>query len=455
MKNITLENVANACNGKLVLINGDDATKEAVSVVIDSRKCEEGSIFIATRGEKVDGHSFINQVFEKGALAVVCEDEPEGMPGNYIVVKDSFQAIKDIARFYRQQLSVKIVGVAGSVGKTSTKQLVASVLSEKYKVQKTVGNLNNEIGVPLTIFSIDESHEMAVVEMGISDFGEMSRLSDIVKPDICLMTNIGPCHLENLKDLDGVLKAKSEIFESMNKKGYVVVNGDDEKLYGIKRVNEKTPTYFGISEHNDIYAKNIVSKGVEGSTCTICTKQGNFEVKVPLPGIHMVINAVAATSVGLLVGLTLDEIKAGIEKVESVNGRSNIIHHEKYVVIDDCYNANPKSMKAAIDLLCQSGNSRKIAILGDMFELGVNEEALHGEVGSYANEKNVDTLICIGSLASNIYEKADAVSDRYYYEKLEDFLSSSKIKESADKPIILIKASHGMHFEKIVEFLTN
>lgn len=455
LKNITLENVAKACNGKLVLINGDDAEKEAVSIVIDSRKCEEGSIFIATRGERVDGHSFINQVFEKGALAVICEDETEGIPGNYIVVKDSFKAIKDIAKFYRQQLPVKIVGIVGSVGKTSTKQLVASVLSEKYKVQKTAGNLNNEIGVPLTIFSIDESHEVAVVEMGISDFGEMSRLSDIVKPDICVMTNIGPCHLENLKNLDGVLKAKSEVFESMNKNGYVVVNGDDEKLCEIKRVNEKTPTYFGLKEKNDIFAKNVEAQDIKGSTCTICTKQGNFDCFVPLPGKHMVINALAATSVGLLMGLSLEEIKAGIENTESVNGRSNIINHEKYTVIDDCYNANPKSMKAAIDLLCESKSNKKIAILGDMFELGSDEEILHGEVGAYANEKKIDTLICIGSLSANIYEKADTITDKFYYEKLEDFLASTKLKESPDKPVILIKASHGMHFEKIVEFLTN
>ncbi len=455
LKNMTLENIAKACNGKLVLVNGDDAEKEAKSIVIDSRKCEEGSVFIATRGERVDGHSFIKQVLDNGALAAVCEDEPEEKYGNYIVVKDSFQAIKDIAKFYRMQLSVKIVGVAGSVGKTSTKQFVAAVLAQKYNVQKTAGNLNNEVGVPLTIFSIDEAHEAAVVEMGISDFGEMRRLSEIVKPDVCVMTNIGPCHLENLKDLDGVLKAKSEIFESMNKNGYVVVNGDDEKLCEIKRVNEKTPTYFGLKEKNDVYAKNVVADGMSGSTCTICTKAGKFDVKVPLPGKHMVINALAATAVGQLFSLTIDEIKAGIENVEGVSGRSNIIRHEKYTVIDDCYNANPKSVKAAIDLLCDSGSARKIAILGDMFELGSDEEKLHGEVGAYAMSKNVDTLICIGSLSANTYEQADNISDKYYYEKLEDFISSTKMKEVSDKPTILIKASHGMHFEKIVEYLTN
>ncbi|MDO4189407.1 MAG: UDP-N-acetylmuramoyl-tripeptide--D-alanyl-D-alanine ligase [Lachnospiraceae bacterium] len=458
MKNLTLENISKACNGKLFLINGDDAEKEASSVIIDSRKCEENCVFIATKGERVDGHSFINQVWDNKALAVICEEIPENVSGNYIHVEDSFKALKDIAEFYRRQLDVKIVGIAGSVGKTSTKEMVSAVLEQKFRVQKTAGNFNNEVGVPLTIFTINETHELAVVEMGISDFGEMSRLSKIVKPDICVMTNIGPCHLENLKDLDGVLKAKSEIFESMNPAGFVVLNGDDDKLRTITRINDKTPRYFGNDKSNDIYSTDIVSKGLLGTECKICTKEGDFKVTIPLPGKHHVLNALAATSVGLILKMDISEIAKGIESVKSTQGRSNIIESEDYILIDDCYNANPKSMKAAIDLLDQA-NGVKVAILGDMFELGENEEELHGEIGDYISKQSDDLLICIGKLSANIYERATLVGGRkVYYETLEDAIDSIKtiideVSVKGEKPAVLIKASHGMHFEKIVEIL--
>lgn len=461
MRNLTLENMAKACGGRLFLHNGDDAEKEAAAVIIDSRKCTEGCVFIATKGERVDGHSFINQVWDNGALAAILEDVPENITGNYIQVDDSFQALKDIAEFYRMQLSVKIVGITGSVGKTSTKEMVASVLSEKYSVQKTAGNFNNEVGVPLTLFSIDESHEVAVVEMGISDFGEMSRLSKIVKPDICVITNIGPCHLENLKDLDGVLRAKSEIFESMNKSGTVILNGDDAKLRTVRVIHNKSPRMFGTGSGNDIFARNISSRGLKGTECEIVTAEGSFKVTIPLPGEHHVLNALAATQAGLLLSMTLEQIKRGIEAVKSTQGRSNIITMEKYLVVDDCYNANPKSMKAALDLLGLA-NGTKIAILGDMFELGENEEKLHCEVGEYVSLKNPDVLICIGKLSANIYERADLKGGKkYYFELLDDaideiqtIIENSGEAESEDEKTVLIKASHGMNFTKIVEKLT-
>lgn len=455
MKNLTLENIARACNGKLFLVNGDDAEKEATSVVIDSRKAEADSVFIATKGEKVDGHSFIPQVFEKGALCVVCEEMPQNPQGNCILVKSSFQALKDIAEFYRMQLDVKIVGIAGSVGKTSTKEMISSVLSEKFSVQKTAGNFNNEVGVPLTIFSIDETHEMAVVEMGISDFGEMSRLSKIVKPDICVMTNIGPCHLEQLIDLDGVLKAKTEIFESMNPHGSVVLNGDDEKLSTVKKVYDKTPNYFGINEKNDVYAENIKDLSLEGTECTIHTKSGKFDVKIHIPGVHHVLNALAACQVGILSGMNLSEIKAGIEKAKTVAGRTNIISTEKYVIIDDCYNANPKSMKSAIDLLYSAAGDR-VAIVGDMFELGSDEDELHGEIGDYLSEKIPELIICIGTLSSNMYDRIIVKTNKIYFNSLEDALPKIKgiIDEKTQGRVnVLVKASHGMQFSKIVDLL--
>ena len=227
MKSLTLKKIAEVCKGTLHCC-GKGTDGEIAGVVLDSRQIKKGYLFIATRGERADGHRFIPQVFSSGAAGVVCEEKPEDKSGPYILVEDSFQALRDIAGFYRQQLDVTVVGVTGSVGKTSTKEFISSVLETKYKVLKTEGNFNNEIGLPLTILRIRRCHEVAVVEMGISDFGEMHRLSEIAKPDICVLTNIGQCHLENLKSREGILKAKTEIFDFMGEKGRVCINGDDD-----------------------------------------------------------------------------------------------------------------------------------------------------------------------------------------------------------------------------------
>ena len=238
MKNMTLENVAKACGGRLVC-EGEPSRAECASVVIDSRQAGENSIFIAVRGERVDGHRFLPDVFQKGALGAVCERLPENAGGPCILVEDSLKALRQIAAFYREQLPVKVVGITGSVGKTSTKEFVAAVLARKYRVHKTQGNFNNEIGVPLTVLSMPEDTEVAVLEMGINHFGEMRRLSRIAQPDICVMTNIGQCHLEFLGSREGILKAKSEIFEHMREDGRAVLNGDDDMLAAISQVREK------------------------------------------------------------------------------------------------------------------------------------------------------------------------------------------------------------------------
>lgn len=461
MKGMTLEKIAAACGGKLHLRDASGLSSgvdkaEVSSVVIDSRKAEPGCLFVATKGERVDGHTFISQVWGIGALGVVCETVPEKRDGNYILVKDSFQALKDIAEYYRGVLPVKTVGITGSVGKTSTKEMIAAVLAQRFSVLKTAGNYNNEVGVPLTVFNIRDEHDIAVLEMGISDFGEMDRLSKIVKPDICVMTNIGHCHLEKLGSLDGVLKAKSEIFHYMNEQGLVCLNGDDLKLETIREVNGRRPVYFGRDMKNDIYATDIVSHGLEGSSCTIRTDEDAFGVTIPLPGVHMVDNALAATAVGLIFSLTSEEIKRGIESVESLSGRSNLIRTKTYLLVDDCYNANPKAMRAAIDLLSHA-DGRRVAILGDMLELGDNSDILHAEVGSYAAGGGVDMLLCAGKQAKYLYQAALPLlcgQEFHYYETREELLKALQT-ESLLKPgdTILIKASHGMGFDQIVEFL--
>ena len=325
MKNMTIWNIARACKGHLAVPAGKHtgscpaagmavirgySGKEAAGIVIDSRKVEPGDIFVAIRGERVDGHQFIREVFDKGAIAVVCEEEPEELPGPCIRVEDSLAALRQIAAFYREQMPIPIVGITGSVGKTSTKEFVASVLAQKYKTHKTQGNFNNEIGVPLTLLAMPEDTEAAVVEMGINHFGEMHRLSEMVKPDICVMTNIGQCHLENLIDRDGILRAKSEIFDFMNPKGTVVVNGDDDKLATIHEVYGKAPVTFGMNKQNAIWADHIENRGLLGSCADIHMGDDVVHAIIPLPGEHMIYNAMAAAAVALQFGMSKEEIAA-------------------------------------------------------------------------------------------------------------------------------------------------
>ncbi len=455
MRNMTLARIADACNGRLLHADHYDS-REAAGIVLDSRQMQKDYVFVAVAGERVDGHNYIGEVYDNGALAVVCEKAPANPSGPYILVENSLAALKEIAAWYRRQLQIKVVGITGSVGKTSTKEFISSVLAGKYRVLKTEGNYNNEVGLPLTIFKIREEHQIAVLEMGISDFGEMHRLSRIAKPDIAVITNIGQCHLENLGSRQGVLKAKTEIFDYMDESGRVCINGDDDMLAAIGQVHGHAPVRFGVDtrEENDVYAANIESHGLFGSTCEIHLEGQTLHTKIPLPGGHMVLNALAAASVGSLLGLTGDEIIAGIEAVKPTGGRSNILRHQKFTIIDDCYNANPVSMKAAIDLL-SSADTRKVAILGDMFELGEADQALHSEVGAYAALRSVDLLVCVGTLSRNMYEGARSSSFRgslVYYESREKLTEAlpALIREG---DTILVKASHSMGFEHVVAAL--
>lgn len=451
--NLTVEQIAEFCNGKVI----GASKKKVTSIVIDSRKAGENSMFVAIKGERVDGHKFVEATFEQGAVCALVEQKPE-IEGTYIVVESTLQAIKDIAEGYRKTLKAKVIGITGSVGKTSTKEMVASILGQKYKVTKTLGNFNNEIGLPLTVFRIQEDDDIAILEMGISDFGEMSRLTKIARPDICMITNIGQCHLENLGDRDGVLKAKSEIFECMQEKAAIILNGEDDKLSTIKDVKGVSPKFFGREENGDNYAcaKNIVDKGMEGTELTIEFQDGEtITARIPVPGDHMVGNALAGAIAGKVLGLSPDEIKAGIESYQSIAGRNNTIRTENFTILDDCYNANPMSMKAGIDIISKS-TGRKVAVLGDMFELGEDELKLHGEVGEHAGKSSVDLLICVGERSKVMAEEARKYSKHmvlHYADREEVIEKIGTLLKKGDT--ILVKASHGMGFDKIVEHLQN
>ena len=464
MPYMTLENIARACGG---VYHGaaELLQREVTGIVTDSRQAEEGSLFVAIKGERVDGHRFIPAVFEQGAMAVLCEDAPQMDGCAYIQVPSTLEAIKKIAAFYRSALDIPVVGVIGSVGKTSTKEMIASVLSQKYSVLKTDGNFNNEIGVPLTIFRIRKEHQVAVLEMGISDFGEMDRLADIAKPDICVMTNIGWCHLENLKTRDGILKAKTECFAHMREGGTAILNGDDDKLSTQQSVCGRRPVFYGIPEKMQqaepgsyekdpqVYAKDVENLGFEGMKATICTPSGSFAAEISIPGEHNVYNALAAAAVGITLGLSMEQIAKGIAEAKTIAGRTNFIRHNGMIIIDDCYNANPVSTKAALDLLSLA-DGRKVAVLGDMFELGEKERELHGQVGAYAAEQGIDCLYCAGNLSKEMYRAAkEAGIDCVEHFADTDALLAALPGLLQPGDSVLIKASHGMGYAKIVEAL--
>ena len=461
MKGMSIQAIAGVCNGivydgkgKIMDESASCLLQEVKGAELDSRKLQEGYLFIATKGERVDGHSFIGQAFEKGCYAVVCERLPENAEGLCIVVEDSFKALQDIAAYYREQLDIKVVGITGSVGKTSTKEAIASVLSEKYSVLKTEGNFNNEIGLPLTVLKIRDEHDVAVLEMGINHFGEMHRLSRIAKPDVCVITNIGQCHLEFLIDRDGILRAKSEIFDYMNPEGVVCLNGDDDKLITVENVHGKRPVFFGKSDSCDIQAVNLENLGLIGSKADVVEKRmaeqtEPYAIRLYVPGEHMVSNALAAIAVGRALGLSKEEMVNGIAKTGSVGGRSNIIRDDTLTIIDDCYNANPVSMKAAIELL-ETATTKRVALLGDMYELGEQEKELHRGVGEFLASKNIEKVICVGELAKEIYEAAKSGNAEcfWYANKKELTDNIHQLIEKDDT--VLIKASHGMGFAELV-----
>lgn len=455
MKNMTLANIAAACGG---IYHGSEALRnaEVAEITTDSRKAAEGSLFVAIRGAHSDGHDYIAGIYEQGALCAISEKELADNPGPYIQVTSSMEAIGKIAAFYRSQLSLTVIGITGSVGKTSTKETVAGVLGERYKVLKTQGNFNNELGLPLTVFRLTEEDEVAVLEMGISDFGEMHRLSRIARPDICIITNIGTCHLENLGDRDGVLRAKSEIFDYMNPAGAVLLNGDDDKLCTIGSVHNHPVKYFGRNSRSDVWADDVQNMGLKGTRCRIHTPEGTFEVIIPIPGDYMINNALAGTIAGLEMGMELHEIKAGIEKLQALDGRNKIINTGHFTVIDGCYNANPMSMKASIDLLCLAG-TKKVAILGDMGELGENEAQLHYEVGQYAGKSQVDILLCAGKLAKEIERGFHEIKPENYsvcYDTAEELIEQLPL-ELCHGDSVLVKASHFMDFTRILKAITS
>ena len=456
-----IKEIIKATNGDLII---GDLDAEIKDFCRDTRILKKGDTYIGIRGENFDGNALWEKAFESGADTVILQgiefgenDLEKYKNKNIIKVEDTIQALADIATYKRMSFGkdFKLVGVTGSVGKTSTKDIVANVISQKYKTLKTQGNNNNEIGLPFTMFNLKDQ-EAAVIEMGMNHFGEISKLTKIAKPTISVITNIGTSHIGNLGSRENILKAKLEILEGMDKK-ILVVNNDNDLLHKYYLNNKDIEIHtYGIENESEVTAENI-SLG-ENNSEFICNIKGDkFKVNVPVGGIHFVYNALCAATVGKLLGLNKEQIKMGIETFELTKKRMDITELKNGVtIINDSYNASFESMQASLKYLSGLNSKRKIAVLGDMFELGEFSKELHEKVGKEVVKNRIDVLICCGKNAKYIVENAEKEGmnkqNIYYFESKEQVEELvKKIWQSGDS--ILFKASNGMKFFNIVENL--
>lgn len=443
--NITLTQAARICGGQLVGEAPYD--REIGRAVIDSRAVEPGDLFVAYRGEKADGHDYIGAALEKGAACCLAERMPAGVTSGVILVSDVQKALEQICGAYRESLRLPVVGITGSVGKTTAKEMVWAVLSQKLNVLKTEGNLNNQIGVPMTLSRITPAHQAAVVEMGISGFGEMTDLARMAKPQVAVFTVIGHAHLEFLHDLEGVFRAKTEMLALMPEDGTVIVNGDDPWLRTIEC--RQRLIRCGLSEDCQVRAGNIRPLPEGRTLCDIVYNGQRLHAEIPAQGRHMVYAAMEAAAVGFTLGLSPEEIARGIASYRVVGRRGAVTVTETLTLVDDCYNANPDSMRCALDSL-EDMPGRHVAILADMLEMGGGGEQMHYDLGRYAVENGVSLVLCCGRLGREIAEGAGG-RGRWFESRKALAAALPSLIEKGDT--VLVKASRGMRLEEISDLL--
>jgi UDP-N-acetylmuramoyl-tripeptide--D-alanyl-D-alanine ligase len=441
-----------AATGGVIMSGPGDAAVEGVS--LDTRTMEPGSLFIPLKGERYDGHDFLSQAVEKGARAVLVDREGEYPFRDVVVirVRDTLEAFHDLALWYRNRFDTEFVAVTGSTGKTTTKNFIAAVLGSKYNVLKTQGNFNNQIGLPATIMGLNAGHRAAVVEMGMSGYGEIKNLMRIVRPRVSVVTNIGMSHIERLGSREGILKAKMEIFEGMGANPAAVVNADDPLLRkGVKGLEIPVVTY-GV-DGGDYRAAGIRTWGDKGVSYTLMAEGKSFEVTLPLPGRHNVYNSLAAVAVGRLFDIDYEKIIEALGILEGEKMRLAILTNPRGIkVINDAYNASPDSMKSALEVLRDTPGTRKIAVLSDMLEMGEYAEEGHALVGKYAAQSGVDILVAVGKssryIACEAEKRGMAASSVYYFEEKQQAAQLlDRVIQEGD--VILVKGSRGMKMEEL------
>ena len=436
-----------AAVGGTLLQDGSAVT----GVTTDSRKACAGELFVPLVGEKFDGHSYLQSALQGGAEGCLTAKKPETLlPGKfYVLVDDTLLALKSLASWYRSKFDLPVVQVTGSAGKTTTKEMIACVLSRKFRTLRTEANFNNHIGTPQMLLRLMPEHEAAVIETGMNHFGEIRYLGEMVRPNFAVITNVGDAHIENLGGTrQGTLKAKSEIFENLQKGGIAVLNGDDELLSQLSLPFETI--LCGMGANCDVAVSNVCENGIDGVTCTVKTKRDVYDVTIPSPGAYMIYPVSMAIAIGEKLGLTKEEILQGIASYVPVGSRMHVIRKsENRIIIDDCYNANPQAMAEALKILAQTGAERRVAVLGDMGELGELTQKAHRDMGELTKELKLDAVIAIGVKAKAITETNPAAA---WFATLEEALPAIRFAFSAGTAV-LVKASHAMEFGKIVKEL--
>ena len=443
----TVKELCAAVGGTLLQQSGAVVTE----VSTDSRSIPAGALFVPLVGERFDGHDYLDAALERGAAGCLTARKPTSLLKDkfYIQVSDTLEALKALAAWYRDRFAIPMVQVTGSAGKTTTKEMIAAVLSQRFSTLKTQANFNNAIGTPMTLLNLAPEHQAAVIETGMNHFGEIRYLGEMVRPTVAVITNVGDAHIENLGGTrQGILQAKCEIFENLQPGGLAVLNGDDELLSGLALPFETV--LCGRHERCGVRVTNVAEHGIEGVTCTVTTKRDVYEVSIPSPGAYMIYPAAMAIAIGEHLGLTKAEMLAGIAAYRPVGSRMHLVRcSNDRIIIDDCYNANPQAMAEALRILAQTEHPRRMAVLGDMGELGDLTEQAHRDMGTLARTLGLNTVVAIGPKAKAIQE---ADPDALWFPTVTEALPAIRAAFTAGTAV-LVKASHAMHFTDIVKDL--
>ncbi|MFH1613126.1 MAG: UDP-N-acetylmuramoyl-tripeptide--D-alanyl-D-alanine ligase [bacterium] len=450
---LTVKEILLATNG--ILIQGDKKTVVS-HISIDSRNIPNNAFFIAIKGNFFDGHDFILDVIKKGVLGIIVSNiNKENIQAEIIIikVKNTLKALQDIAHHIRKKIKCPIIAITGSNGKTTTKEMTASILESKYKTFKNKGNFNNHIGVPLSILEMNPFHEIGVFELGMSGIGEIKLLCKILKPTIGVVTNVGLAHLEFLKTIKNIAKAKSELPESLKEKNIIILNNDDKYVEAMKNKTKAFVMNFGLNNKAMVKAEKIINKKENGYEFVLKYKSKKIEIALPILGKHNILNALASASVGIALKVSLENIKNKLSQFQAPCYRMEVIKFKKITFLNDCYNANPSSMKEALLTLDNfDSKKRKIAILGDMLELGKKSKKFHEEIGNLVASLNIDIILTKGKEFYAITEKCFKKSKKQFFSFLENKQIVKKLKTILkSNDVVLIKGSRGMEMEEILE----
>ena len=452
MEPMTIQEIAADVDGKW--LNPREDAPSVTAVCTDSRKLTPGCLFLPWVGEKFDGHDFIEKALDDGAAGCLCARVPETLRNDkfYIQVADTRLALRALASAYRDKFDIPVVQVTGSVGKTTTKEMIAAVLGAKYRVLKTPENFNNDIGTPLTLLGLSSEHQAAVIETGMNHFGEIEYLGAMVRPDVAVISNIGDAHIEFLGSRQGILQAKCEIFTHLKEGGLAVLNGDDALLDTVD-IPFRT-VRCGQSEHCQARITEVADHGVEGITCTVETAKDVYHLSIPAPGVYMAYSASIAVAVAEELGLSHDEIVRGAVAYEPAGSRMRVVRlPEGRIILDDCYNANPQSVTAALEVLAKTECDRRVAVLGDMGELGDLTEQAHYNMGALAAMLGIDFVVAIGKKAAKIADgTAQSGGEVLHFATKEEAIGTLR-QQMEPGTAMLVKASHAMHFGVLVEEL--